>query len=342
MLSRFRLLVLILLVPLLLFGYVFYLTQTIDVGAISRPTISFEKPEQIAQPNYLSIDYLRNRDFEGSTISIGKKVSGNGAFDGYIGYYYSDGIKINTLVNIPKKDGKLPVVIVNHGYIPPDQYSTTQSYKTISDFYANNGYLVLKPDYRCHGESECSTDTTAERRFAYTLDVLNLIESLDSLENADLNNIFMYGHSMGGDIALRTTEVTNKIKAVTMWAPAIHDYPYSHLFFMVRSRSAEEVEMFKKYVDDLAEDGRFDKYSSNSKQNLEHASAPILIHHGRNDESVPFSWAQYLAEVLDEADKEYSFNIYDFEDHNFRNGSWGVVANRDLDWFSKWASKTDK
>ena len=99
----------------------------------------------------LFIESLRNRTFAQQDIVIEKKVKVTKKYTSYIAYYYSDGLKLYTLINIPKssdKNKKFPVVIVNHGYIPPEKYSTTNSYKYISSYFANNGFIVLKPDYR--------------------------------------------------------------------------------------------------------------------------------------------------------------------------------------------------
>ena len=47
-----------------------------------------------------------------------------------------------------------PVVVFNHGYIPPDQYRTTERYVAYVAAFAHRGYIVFKPDYRGHGFSE--------------------------------------------------------------------------------------------------------------------------------------------------------------------------------------------
>jgi predicted acyl esterase len=46
------------------------------------------------------------------------------------------------------------VNIFKHGYIPPEQYRTTERYGTYVDSFAHNGHIVLKPDYRGRGNSE--------------------------------------------------------------------------------------------------------------------------------------------------------------------------------------------
>lgn len=40
-----------------------------------------------------------------------------------------------------------------------------------------------------------------------------------NIRKADANRIGMWGHSMGGEVALRTAEATDKVKAIALWAP---------------------------------------------------------------------------------------------------------------------------
>jgi len=47
-----------------------------------------------------------------------------------------------------------PVIIFNHGYIPPTVYRTTERYLAYVDAFARNGYIVFKPDYRAFGSSQ--------------------------------------------------------------------------------------------------------------------------------------------------------------------------------------------
>ena len=46
------------------------------------------------------------------------------------------------------------MIVFNHGYIPPSQYRTTERYVAYVDGFASNGYIVFRPDYRGHDQSE--------------------------------------------------------------------------------------------------------------------------------------------------------------------------------------------
>ena len=46
------------------------------------------------------------------------------------------------------------MIVFNHGYIPPAEYRTTERYVAYVDGFARNGYIVFRPDYRGHDQSE--------------------------------------------------------------------------------------------------------------------------------------------------------------------------------------------
>ena len=78
----------------------------------------------------------------------------------YIVSYLSDGYKIFALMTIPngpKPPTGWPVIVFNHGYIPPTVYRTTERYVAYVDAIARAGYIVFKSDYRGNGSSEGPT-----------------------------------------------------------------------------------------------------------------------------------------------------------------------------------------
>lgn len=62
-----------------------------------------------------------------------------------------------------------PVVIFDHGYIPPVEYRRTERGVAYTDAFSKNGYIVFKSDYRGHGSSEGNLEG-AYYSPAYTID----------------------------------------------------------------------------------------------------------------------------------------------------------------------------
>src|SRR5215510_13053195 len=175
----------------------------------------------------LQIDSMRVRAYPGSDIVIEATLDPGVNYSRYYVSYLSDGLKIYALMTVPndpKPPTGWPVIIFNHGYIPPAVYRTTQRYIAYVDQIARNGYIVFKSDYRGHDRSEGKA-RGGYTQPDYTIDVLNAVASMKRYPDADPNRIGMWGHSMGGYITLRSMVITKDIKAGVIWAGVIGSYP---------------------------------------------------------------------------------------------------------------------
>ena len=130
--------------------------------------------------NPLSIEELKKGNYPGSEFVIEQTLEPGSNYSRYTASYKSEGLKIYGLLTIPngeKPEGGWPAIVFNHGYIPPSEYKTTERYVAYLDGFARNGYVVFKPDYRGHGESEGSA-SGAYGSNDYTIDVLNAVSSV--------------------------------------------------------------------------------------------------------------------------------------------------------------------
>jgi uncharacterized protein len=282
-----------------------------------------------ASYEHLFIDNLKKTKFKNSQLTIEKEVREYKEFTSYIASYYSENLKQYALLDIPntKKD-KYPVIIVDHGHIPPEKYSTINSYVLVTTYYAQNGFLVLKPDYRGHDKSENVSDTQLNV-LSYPVDVLNLLYALPSLEKADLSNIFLFGHSMGGPVTLTVLEAYPNIKAATLWAPVSVPFPESSLYF-TRKRNKELAVNLENQFNNIF--SKSDYYKLSTTNYLSLIKVPILLQHGNLDESVPYNWSEKLVEKFKENKINYQFYTYE-DDHNFSKKYFYTALKRDVDFF---------
>jgi len=168
--------------------------------------------EKQIEENPLSIISMRKKDYPVSELVIEQTLPAGTNYIQYIASYKSDGLKIYGLLTIPtgiKPKNGWPVIIFNHGYIPPDTYKTTERYVAYVAALAKNGYIVYKPDYRGHGNSEGQPEG-AYYSPSYAIDTLNALSSLKRFKEADPERIGMWGHSMGGNIISRDIVVDTK------------------------------------------------------------------------------------------------------------------------------------
>lgn len=309
------------------------------IGSCSRqPAVNTLAAEELtlieepaALPHPMSIEGLRSREFSAGTLRLLNQVDARDGLEAWEFTYDSDGLENFGLIEKPAgqaPENGWPVIILAHGYIPPDTYSTVDNYRLVTRYYAAGGFIVVKPDYRGHGQSE-GPGGGPTRTIDYSIDVLNLIAGIGNIEDADTGNIFLYGHSMGGEIGLRILTVNDSLKGASLWAAVTERFPENTLYF-VRKRGAEEAAQLQAQID---EQFNPEEYASLTPNNyLESIGVPMLVHHGTEDESVPYEWSVPFRERLDNAGVEYTFYEYPGENHNISK-SFYKVMDKDMEFF---------
>ena len=295
--------------------------------------------------NPLAIENMRQQAYPGSKVIIEETLEPGANYDRYIASYRSEGFKIYALLTVPRgerPESGWPVIVFNHGYIPPSQYRTTERYVAYVDGFARNGYIVFRPDYRGHGNSE-GTAAGGYGSPAYTIDVLNAVSSIRDLEDADPGRIGMWGHSMGGHITLRSMVVSKDIQAGVIWAGVVASYP--DLIEGWRRGSGDGP---TRTPDPTSTRGRwrltlYDLYGS-PEQNpefwasisantfLDDVSGPIQLHHGTADSSVPIEFSETLYAQMQEVDKPAELYTYEGDDHNL-SASFATAMQRSIQFF---------
>lgn len=275
-------------------------------------------------PHPMSIEGLRSRDFSAGSVNLLNQVEASEGLEAWDFSYQSEGLEIFGLIEKPAGEAPeegWPVIILAHGYIPPDAYSTIDNYRLVTRYYASGGFIVIKPDYRGHGRSE-GAGGGPTRTIDYSIDVLNLIAGIKDIPDADSSNVFLYGHSMGGEIGLRILTVNDSLKGASLWAAVTERFPENTLYF-VRKRSAEEAAGLQAQID---EQFTPEEYASLTPNNyLESIGVPMLVHHGTEDESVPYEWSVPFKERLDNAGVAYTFYEYPGENHNISRSFYKVM-----------------
>ena len=255
---------------------------------------------------------MRKQDYPGSDLVIEQTLVPGANYKRYIASYRSEGLKIYALLTIPngaKPATGWPIIIFNHGYIPPTQYRTTERYIAYTDAFSRNGYIVLRSDYRGHDRSEGQAGGSNSNAH-YTVDVLNGMASVKRLADADPNRIGMWGHSMGGQVTLRAMVISKEIKAGVIWAGTVGAYNNR----AARGRGSPETSA-NMYLSDI--------------------SGPVQLHHATTDETVPYEASVSLNEGLLQAEKPVEFYTYKGDNHNLSN-NLGTALQRSVDFFDKY------
>src|SRR6266516_6492758 len=189
--------------------------QTIPLTPSPTPTI-----EELIFP--YTIDGLRQHDFQNGKIHIRSILDDENEFyTSYLIDYPSDGLTITGVMQIPVGKGPFPVIIMNHGFFSRSVYHSGDGTDRASPYLAEHGYITLASDYRSWGDSD------EGESFFYSglvIDVINLLNAIPSIPQADSQRIGIWGHSMGGGVMMEVLELDSRIKAGVLYSPVSADF----------------------------------------------------------------------------------------------------------------------
>jgi dipeptidyl aminopeptidase/acylaminoacyl peptidase len=325
-----------------------------------RPTITFTPSptptiKELIFPH--TIDGLRHHDFQGGKIHIRSPLEENDLYTTYLIDYPSDGLTITGVMQIPVGDGPFPVILMNHGFFSRGVYRSGDGTDRASAFLAQRGYITLASDYRSWGDSDIGYS------FFYSglvTDVINLINAISSIPDADPNRIGMWGHSMGGGVTMKVLTVDARVKAAVLYSSVSPDDAdiinrwgmgcfgdiaegekvigcnSSDVIPVDLPRNLQDAYRFAATdLDTLKEISPF--------YHLETITAPIQIHYGTEDGRVlsgtPPEWSRKLNQGLLDAEKQVQLFQYAGESHSFIGPAWFEFMGRTLRFFDKYVKK---
>jgi len=284
-----------------------------------------------------TIKGLRARSYPGGQIRITHTITVTDAYTRTYITYPSDGLTISGLMHVPFGKGPFPVVIMNHGYIPPSQYVTGSDTYRAADILARNGYLTISPDFRGYARSDSGLNLF---RTGYLIDALNAAASVKSLPYANPRAIGMWGHSMGGGVTTRALVVSSLLKAFVLYAPVSADVRVRRFMGGLSGASgADDADLYDSYfywtrnpllIQELSPINFF-KY----------ATAPTQIHVGEIDRTTPPEWSQAIRDGLKEQGKHVEYYEYPRQAHAFIGNGWTLFNQRVVAFFDKYL-KTGK
>lgn len=244
---------------------------------------------------------------------------------------------VSGTANIPDECGtlklKCPVIIMLRGYVDKEIYQPGIGTKKAAGVYANNGFVTLAPDFLGYGTSGPEPENEIESRLIKPATVLQLLASISNLPMADPENIFLWGHSNGGQIGLSVLAATNKFKAATFWAPVSKPFPYSILYYT--GDSDDHGKYLRKAVSEF--ESIYDPELFSVTNYLDRIETPLIVHQGISDEAVPWKWSMDLISNLQSLKKDAVLYQYPGADHNLTPG-WNSVVNTDLKLFRGYTS----
>lgn len=288
----------------------------------------------------LTIEAQRKQTYPGSAITIEQRLDPEPTYERFVVSYRSEGLKIFALMTMPlgeKPADGWPVILFNHGYIPPSEYRTTERYVSYVDAFAHHGYIVFKSDYRGHGDSEGEPRSYGYPDF--TTDVLNAVTSIRNYPQANPKRIGMWGHSMGGYLTLRVMVISKDVRAGNIWAGVVGTYPeIAELWFSQQPIATENdprswrEAFFALYGPPEMNPAFWNAVSATSY--LKDLSGPIQLHHAVEDADVPISQSRKLNERIRAVNGTVEQFEYTDDNHNL-SVNFETAMERSLSFFQK-------
>lgn len=287
--------------------------------------------EQI--PSDLSLTHFARMRLAGTGLTLSAVLDDNAAYTRHAVEYWSNGLKISGILNIPKGQGPFPLLMLNHGYIATSVYTRGRGLKREQDYLARQGFAVFHSDYRGHAESDESPDVrdVYDAAIEYSMDVINAVNAVRAakLPTIDASRVGMLGHSMGGGVTLNIlTMHPEMIDAAVLYAPVNADaWENFNRWWTMRDESDRTREVLGTRTDNPE---NWDHLSSQTY--LRNIDDPVLLFQGSNDKDVPKAWSDDLSAELKALAKDITYVEYEGEGHEY-SFQWNDFMRRTAEFF---------
>ena len=228
-----------------------------------------------------------------------------------IEYKARDGTTIPAFLTVPHGEPPFPLVVMPHGgpFIHERPYSYSNYWAEWTQLLANNGYLVLQPQYRGSQGYGMKFYLAAFQEGGYggygmqddkDDGALHLVK--EGL--ADPDRMAMFGWSYGGYAALVAASRSPQLYQCTVAGAAVADRMMQVNYFRDNVRGAELLAFVQTWLKSLS-----------PIDDVEKVNIPMLIVHGDVDQRVPVDHANKYLKELDKHGKSYEYVELEGADH---------------------------
>jgi len=307
-----------------------------------------------------TIEGLREHDYQSGEVKIGDVLEETDLYTRYAIEYPSDGLTITGIMQVPKTGKEpFPVILMHHGFFSRQVYASGDGTDRASEFLNRHGYLTLSTDYRSWGNSDVGYSLFYS---GLVIDVINLMNAIPSISQADPERIGMWGHSMGGGTTLKVLTIDpaqnpGRIKAAVLystvsaddndiidrWGPGcIGDYLEGERLYGCNSSDILPLDLppglIQAYKDTARNPDQLRRVAA--LYHLDVVSAPVQIHYGTEDGQVfsgtPPEWSQKAYQGFIDAGKQAELFAYEGEDHSFFADQWWAFMERSAHFFDEY------
>jgi uncharacterized protein len=261
-----------------------------------------------ALPPYY-IESLRARSYPGGKLQLGEGMFRGNGFTKFQMSWPSGGQTMTGTISLPDGNGPFPVVVVNHGFIPPERYWIGQDSGIFGDPMAAHGFISVAPNWPGYAGSG-SAPADLPQIVGELVTALDLVSSLNSLPQANMGKIAFVGHSNGGGISQLAMVVDPRVKAVVLHGPVSSDMAdNARKWWLQRPESLAGLG---------SPDSNPTAYRHLSpRPYFEAGQPPVLIIQGTADHTIPADWTRATYATMQEKGIESKLMWVDGADHDF-------------------------
>ena len=279
------------------------------------------EPDPPEPPDPISVAALAQADLTGGNLRLGAVRERTAGYTSYDVTFASattgrgsPPLRISGVLNVPTGTGPFPAVVLAHGYIDPAFYVRGQGMTRERGFLADRGFVALHVDFRNHAESTDDPRVETAVRLGYSADVIAAARALQDSDDVrvDPDRIALFGRSMGGGVMLKALAAEPGLFAAgTGWASVSSLEAENFARFQRPDAPVAELRAgFRGRHGLPAEDPEFWRGLS-SRPAFGDITEPVLMVHGRFDDTCPPPWARATQRALTEAGVDSTLEWYD-------------------------------
>jgi len=219
------------------------------------------------------------------------------------------------------------IIIMSHGFT--GDKSELGRFDKVAESLNQTGYNVFTFDFSGCGESDDDTLTIDKQ-------IDDLKYAIAFVKSKGYKKIGLFGYSLGGLLSLKC--FTPEIITMVLWAPVTNKikYTWDKRYSKKQLQELDEKGYITKTRDNgvrktILIDNQMlkDREIVNQKDLLENIDCPILIIHGKEDASVPYTDSEEAMKLLS---KDSKLELVDKADHGFYEYI-DVIIKLSNDWF---------
>ncbi len=206
----------------------------------------------------------------------------------------SQGCRLRGFLLRPQRAGRLPAVIVSHGF-----GSCTRDTKKYARVFADEGFAAFYFDFCMSGSGKSTGSSLGMSVLTEKADLLNVLDYVKGLDFVDPDHITLAGCSQGGLVsALAAAERESEVERLVLYYPALCIPDDARRGQMINAKfDPDQVpDQFRALFVRLGAKYALDAQGLDPYREICGFSKPVLIVHGTRDKLVDIRYSRRACE----------------------------------------------